>query len=68
MNYAEPQRNPALDIFRQRKWSQEALFPTVKTIAKTRRKKVFVIAHEARRFAVVAFDYIEASNHLDSIL
>lgn len=65
--YPVPPRNPALDQFRGRQWSESALFP-----AAPRRKpvkfrpsgKVFVITRDTRNFLIVASDVIAADNRV----
>ncbi len=69
--YPTPPRNPALDPFRHRQWSESALFP-----ASPRRKpvrfvpsgKVFVIHRDSRRFAVVASTLMQAEQRITSLL
>ena len=68
--YPVPPRNPALDQFRGRQWSESAFFP-----AAPRRKpvkfrpsgKVFVIEQDCRRFVVVATDVIKANQRFNAI-
>lgn len=73
MNSAVPPMNPALvpikhRIATQGAWSQTALFPQAKHRAKREGRKVFIIPCDERRFAVVASDYVEASNRLTTLL
>ena len=68
--YPVPERNPALDPFRGRQWSESALFP-----AAPRRKpvkfrpsgKVFIIHRDSRRFAVVASNLTQAEQRIDAL-
>ena len=65
--YPVPPRNPALDPFRGRKWSEAAFsIPTLRALPRkfTRRGRVFVITRDTRNFLVVASDAIAADNRV----
>lgn len=78
--YPVPPRNPALDQFRGRQWSESALFPAAPRLRRVARKfrpsgRVFIISRFEptdsaggscirRAFAVVASDVIAADNRI----
>lgn len=68
--YPVPPRNPALDAYRGRQWSESALFPAAPR--RVHRKfrpsgKVFVITRDERRFAVVASNFVQADNRISAL-
>jgi hypothetical protein len=68
--YPEPPRNPALDQFRGRQWSESALFPAAprrKPVRFVPSGKVFVIRREPRHFAVVAATLAEAEQRINAL-
>jgi hypothetical protein len=70
-HYPTPPRNPALDPFRLRKWSESAfLVPTLRALPRkfTRRGKVFLIVKDERRFAVVAPNKAAAESRINALL
>lgn len=67
MPFPPPPRNPALDPFRKRQWSESAFWPTAprrKPVRFVPSGKVFVIHRDERRFAVVAPDFVQADNRI----
>ena len=70
--YPVPPRNPNLDPFRGRQWSESALFPAAPRLRRVARRfqpsgRVFVIEQDCRRFVVVATDVIKANQRFNSI-
>lgn len=69
--YPVPPRNPALDQFRGRQWSESAMFPAAprRVTRKFRPSgKVFIIRREPRHFAVVAANLAAAEARIDALL
>jgi len=65
--YPVPPRNPNLDPFRGRQWSESALFPAAprrKPVRFTPSGRVFVITRDTRNFLVVASDVIAADSRV----
>ena len=70
--YPVPPRNPNLDAFRGRQWSESALFPAAPRLRRVARKfrpsgKVFVITRDTRNFLAVASDVIAADNRISAL-
>ena len=70
--YPVPPRNPALDKFRGRKWSESALFPAAPRLRRVARRfqpsgRVFVITRDTRNFLAVASDVIAADNRISAL-
>lgn len=68
--YPVPERNPALDAYRGRQWSESALFPAAprrKPVRFVPSGKVFIIHRDSRRFAVVAADLPQAEQRINAL-
>lgn len=69
--YPVPPRNPALDPFRKRQWSESAFWPAAhrrKPVKFRPSGKVFVIRREPRHFVVVAANLAAAEARVDALL
>lgn len=69
--YPVPPRNPALDAYCGRQWSESALFPAAprrKPVRFVPSGKVFIIRREPRHFAVVAANLAAAEARIDALL
>lgn len=68
--YPVPPRNPALDAYRGRVWSESAMWPAAprrKPVRFVPSGKVFIIHRDERRFAVVAADISQAEQRIDAL-